>query len=110
MPASLACTVTQTNDSLPLLACSVGAGITSYLTRLLDIWPSVCCLPSSRPLACWLGLPDRPAAHQQLTIPIFTNLHRSPILHRFRQTEYTHLLSPYLLRSSGRPPLGTSPA
>jgi len=73
VPASFACTLTQANDPLPLLACSVGAGITSRLTRLLDIWPSVCGPPSSRPLACWLGRPDRPAARQRLTSPIFTD-------------------------------------
>jgi len=77
VPASFACTLTQTNDSLPLLAYSVGAGITSRLTRQLDIWSSVCCLPSSRPLACWLGRPGRPAARQRLTSPIFT--YPSPI-------------------------------
>ena len=44
VPASFACTLFQTNDSLPLLADSDSAGFTSRLTRLLDIWPSVCCL------------------------------------------------------------------
>jgi len=81
VPASFACTLAQTNDPLPLHAYSVGAGFTSCLTRLLDIWPSICCLPGSRPLACWLGRPDRLAAI-------------SSSLYRILQTEYTHVLSP----------------
>jgi len=60
----------QTNDSLSLLADSDGAGITSRLTHLLDMWSGVCGRPGSLPLARWFGRPDRPAARQQLTSPI----------------------------------------
>ena len=82
VPASFACRLTQTNDSLPLLAYSDGtgmiwksSGITSRLTRLLDIWPSVCCLAGSAGPTGQLAWPARqagcpPAAH-------FTDLHRS---------------------------------
>ena len=77
--------LTQTNDPLPLLAYSDGSGFTSRLTRLallrVDIWPSVCCLTSSRPLACWLGRPKG-------------RLPASCSLHRILQTEYTNMLSP----------------
>ena len=69
VPASCTCTLTQTNDPPQLLTSSDGAVITSRLSCLLDIWPSARCLPSSRPLACWLGRPDRPVARQQLTSP-----------------------------------------
>jgi len=58
----------RTLHELQLLVLTTdGAGITSRLTRLVDIWPSVFCLPSSISLACWLGWPDKPAARQQLT-------------------------------------------
>ena len=78
VPASFACTLTQTNDSFPLLADSDGAGPASSLTRLLDIRPGVCGRPGSRSLACWVSRPDRPAARQQLhrSSPIFTDSFR----------------------------------